>query len=395
MKKRHLIPPTIFSIVFIALLTDYLYFRASPWSPINLISKIVSILGLIFSPVVNPALYAWVVTISVPAAIFVVAVTMLFIANTHAKSAMREATPDPKHPELMISITTPRKYIAEPVQGTLANRREVVRSAFPQLGLQAKLILSFGAIGVVFGVLAWMIAQTFISQFVENAMKSRAELMTLNLSEIASRSLADGEAKAVSEQIAIRASNDIVAYIYVEDSRGQIVICEPKDLPLYLKRNFPISAELALGGIQREYRGFGIYELVRRLTTDNGGFVHLALWRNQMALESRPAAVRVAAALVFAVLLIVSIFALILSYLIRPFLELVRRAERISAGDLTLPLGIKTADDVGEIARSLERIRASLRAASRRLDQPILTEDFSSTTATSVSMFGRRDYGSR
>jgi methyl-accepting chemotaxis protein len=89
-----------------------------------------------------------------------------------------------------------------------------------------------------------------------------------------------------------------------------------------------------------------------------------------MALESRPAAVRVAAALVFAVLLIVSIFALTLSYLIRPFLELVRQAERISAGDLTLPLGIKTADDVGEIARSLERIRTSLRAASRRLDQP-------------------------
>jgi len=52
----------------------------------------------------------------------------------------------------------------------------------------------------------------------------------------------------------------------------------------------------------------------------------------------------------------------------RPFLELVEQADRISKGEFMVPLELKRTDEIGEIARSLERMRSSLHAAVTRLE---------------------------
>ena len=77
----------------------------------------------------------------------------------------------------------------------------------------------------------------------------------------------------------------------------------------------------------------------------------------------------IAASAIFLVIGISCVFAFLATRLFRPFLELVDQAERISKGDFDVPLGLKREDEVGEIARSLERMRSSLHAVVRRLEQ--------------------------
>jgi methyl-accepting chemotaxis protein len=53
--------------------------------------------------------------------------------------------------------------------------------------------------------------------------------------------------------------------------------------------------------------------------------------------------------------------------LVRPILEMTRAADRMSTGDLEHPIPASRHDELGVLARSLERLRISMRAAMARL----------------------------
>jgi len=140
-------------------------------------------------------------------------------------------------------------------------------------------------------------------------------------------------------------------------------------LPIYLSRDFPRSAELALDGTDAQYRGFAVYEIAQRVGSGKAGFVHLGLWRDAIDAESRRAVAPIAATIIILLVGVVSAFVYIAHCLNRPFIELVDHAQRISKGEFAVPLELKRADEIGEIARSLERMRSSLHAVVSRLKQ--------------------------
>jgi nitrogen fixation/metabolism regulation signal transduction histidine kinase len=54
----------------------------------------------------------------------------------------------------------------------------------------------------------------------------------------------------------------------------------------------------------------------------------------------------------------------------RPIVRLVRTARRVSEGELDVPsLGVEDTDEFGELSRSFERMRSSVKAALTRLDE--------------------------
>ena len=69
-------------------------------------------------------------------------------------------------------------------------------------------------------------------------------------------------------------------------------------------------------------------------------------------------------------------FIVLLQDLHRPLLELVEQSTRISKGDFSATLATKRDDELGELARSLERMRSSLRAVLARIG----TEPTATTT---------------
>ena len=366
MKKRRLIGPIIFSLVLCGLIADQLYFKDSPWSVASRLGKIVSAFGMILGTVFNPALYGWVGDFSVPVALFGSAFVLLVLAIARAKNAMKRATPDPAD--------------AAPFQGQKASAGTPpptpLRLALPEpratrnFGFVGKLAFCFGVIGISFGAAACIIVHGYLARVFEREVKSRANVLALGINDMAARDLAAENLQNLGEQIAqYTSTNKMIAYIYVEDANGQIVAHEPKDLPIYLSRDFPRSAELALNGTDGQYRGFAVYEIAKRNGQGNRGFVHLGLWRDAIDAESRGAVAPIAAAIIVLLIGAVCAFVFIAQSLSRPLIDLVDHAQRISKGEFAVPLELKRPDEIGEIARSLERMRSSLRAVVTRLEQ--------------------------
>jgi HAMP domain-containing protein len=366
MKKRRLIGPILFSLVLCGLIADQLYFKDSPWSVARQLGKIASVLAAIFATAFNPELYGWVSDFSVPMAVLGSAFVLLVLAIARAKNAMKRATPDPADAaplhEQKVSTDTPPPIPLRSVPPA--------PSATRKIGLVGKLTFCFGVIGISFGAAACVIVHGYLSRVFEREVKSRADVMALGIHDITAGHLGAENLQDLGEQITRYAStNKMIAYIYVEDANGQIIAHDPKDLPIYLSRDFPRSAERALNGTDGQYRGFAVYEIAKRNGQGNGGFVHLGLWREAIDAESRRAVAPIAAAIIVLLIGAVCAFVFVAQSLSRPFVDLVDHAQRISKGEFAVPLELKRADEIGEIARSLERMRSSLRAVVTRLEK--------------------------
>jgi HAMP domain-containing protein len=62
---------------------------------------------------------------------------------------------------------------------------------------------------------------------------------------------------------------------------------------------------------------------------------------------------------------------IIANWIVRPIIGLTEVADKVTKGDLEMSIGnsVVSRDEIGELARSLERMRSSLRAAMLRLNR--------------------------
>jgi HAMP domain-containing protein len=368
--KRRLIGPTIISLVMCGLLLDHSFFNKSPWSIVNVLSKMLSIFGAIVSPF-NPAQYAWLDAVAIPIMIAVLAVLLLVLIIARAKSAMSKVTPNA---DISLAWPVPRA----PTLPTLPDAQVRSPSAVPSkpwaCGLMTKLTLSFASVGVLFSLSACIIVYSYLFGAFEKETKRRAEVMAIHISEIARRQLASGGLQELRALVDKYGSTQAVAYVYVEDEEGKIVAHAPLDLPRHLNRDFPKSAQRALGGVDIQYRGSGVYEIARRITGGKQtGFVHFGIWHAAITEETRLAMASIAGSIFAIIFGALGIFVRFTRRVNQPFLELVEHAERISKGDFAVSLRLKRSDEIGEIARSLERMRSSMRAVAARLTPDQLT----------------------
>jgi HAMP domain-containing protein len=97
------------------------------------------------------------------------------------------------------------------------------------------------------------------------------------------------------------------------------------------------------------------------------GTAHLGIWNDLVQEEIRKAILPVIV-LISCLLALSLILSLIISrQIVRPILRLKDLADNMSRGDLDTAVGPQSRDEIGELALSLERMRASLKAAMIRL----------------------------
>ena len=369
--KRRLIGPTIITLILTGLLVDRLFFNQSPWSVVNALAKFVSIMGAIFKPLLVPKNLAWLDVFLVPGSMVALAIILLWISIVRAKRAMSLATPnaDASVPLAEQAQFSDLRKTVESLTGT-----EPERKHFRPFPLILKLTFGFGAITIVFAIAACVIVLNKLSPAYERELLRRAQLTTMSLTDLVTRRLATKSANDIANDVEKYAEFRTIAYVYVEDSKGVIIAHAPKDLPRQLKRDFPQSAYRAVNGVNVQYQGQEVYEVADRIGTGNDGFVHLAIWRDKGGVEARIAVVPIALSILSLLVVITGAFVIIVRRLNRPFLDLVERADRISRGDFSVAMSLKPTDEIGDIARSIERMRASLHAVLRRLEQAESTE---------------------
>jgi HAMP domain-containing protein len=371
MVTRRLIGPTILIAVMCGLWADYLLFYQSPWSVTRILGKILAIFSGIFTPFFDPKLYSWADEFLVPGVIISGIIVLLYVVVARAKAAMRNATPEPYESVVLPSVKPKTAPLSETHSGADTAIPELA-PRLTKLGLVGRLAISFGALSLLFAGAVSVIVYTRMEAALAKEIKQQADVIALTLGEIARRKIS---APALNEAIDELASDRTVAYVYIEDPSGQIVAHRPRELLIYLRRDFPRSAERALKGVELDYRGLPVYEIAVRVGDAKGGYAHLAIWRDQIQEETR----RVVAPIAGSILLLLSgataLFAWVVGIFNRPFVQLVEVASRISKGELDLEIGAARANEVGDLARSFDRMRSQLGALLSRLEELSSTEE--------------------
>jgi HAMP domain-containing protein len=160
---------------------------------------------------------------------------------------------------------------------------------------------------------------------------------------------------------------DGVAYAYIQDSRGEIIASSLQPFPPELK-----DANLerrVMGSRTTSVRGRSVYDTRVPLLEGQLGTVHVGLWADTVKSQVRGTLLTIVGLIALCLAAGIGLSILLASKAIRPILDLKASADEISRGQLDTPVAIQSDDEVGELARSLERMRASLRAAMVRLNR--------------------------
>ena len=243
-------------------------------------------------------------------------------------------------------------------------------SAVPRrLGLKRKII--GGLLGgiILFGVLALVAVNYQMSRVFRSDLERRALDIATNLADGAATHLSRGDIPDLYALVTRYSFLPGVAYTLIRDQKGTVIAHSAGTPPAVLSEtSAPDARELP------QQRGFAlqgspVYETTAAILEGRLGNVSVAVWEDGLKPWVRQAVLPLVGLLVGALVagLVLAIF--LTRGIARRALRLKEIADRVSMGDLETPVGIESNDAIGDLANSLERMRASLKAAMARLSR--------------------------
>ena len=273
-------------------------------------------------------------------------------------------------PATPVGVVTEQSRSVAPRSDGVQRSTRWLRLAPYGLGLTGKMIFTFTAIIAAFGSLMLALVYFTLASSLTKQSIQRARLIALNVSDSIPAHLFKKNAARLDEFLRKHASRPGMAYVVVEDRKGEVVSHSFAVLPPQMQNI--VASDHPQNAGQRLFRlGDGmVHEVSVPVLEGQTGAVRVGLWKNQIDDE-------ISKALIPIVKLVVLVFcggilmAIFLTWRItRPIVRLVRTARRVSEGELDVPsLGVEDTDEFGELSRSFERMRSSVKAALTRLDE--------------------------
>jgi HAMP domain-containing protein len=236
-------------------------------------------------------------------------------------------------------------------------------------GLKWKLTATFSALILLLGLLVIGIVYYFASSAMQKQIDLRSTAIATNLSDAAAGHVSRRNTLELDALISKYGRLDGVAYAYIQDPKGELLATSLQPFPSELKA--PASIEKQRGSSSRitQVRGKPVYETQVVILDGQMGTVHIGLWADTVQRDVRATVLPIVGLIAICLLIGIVVSVVLAGKTIRPILELKSIADDISRGHLDIPVSIQSNDEVGELARSLERMRASLKAAMRRLNK--------------------------
>jgi HAMP domain-containing protein len=119
-------------------------------------------------------------------------------------------------------------------------------------------------------------------------------------------------------------------------------------------------------------RGNAVYETAVPVLEGQMGRVRVGFWEDAMEREVRAALLPIIGIIAVVPLLGALLSFLLAHWIVRPIVGLREIADKVTMGDLETAVSgkcVRARDEIGDLARSLERMRSSLRAAMLRLSR--------------------------
>ncbi len=238
-----------------------------------------------------------------------------------------------------------------------------------RMGLKWQIMGGVTCAMVVFGLLVIGIVQYRMTSLVRKQLDQRALDLAVNLGDSAAGRVLKGEVLELYALIAKYSLSPGVAYTIVRDGQGAVVANSlgTPTLPPELKD----SSRPTAGPERREvvFRGRTVYETSVPMLQGRVGSATVGFWGDSLAQEVRGAVLPVVGLIVLALAASLIASLIVAKGITARMLRLKEVADKVSRGDLETPVGIDSNDEIGDLAHSVERMRASLRAAMARLSR--------------------------
>jgi HAMP domain-containing protein len=194
--------------------------------------------------------------------------------------------------------------------------------------------------------------------------------VTINLSDAAAGQIVGNNLLALSSLATKYTLLPGVAYAFIENANGEVIAHTLGSFPEELRQEVSPSARRQTSHRALSFSGRPVYETRVPVLDGRVGTVRVAFWQDSMEQQIRrallPLIVMIAAVPVFGALLSF----LLACWIVRPIAGLLDVADKVTMGDLETSVSgkcVESRDEIGELARCLERMRSSLKAAMLRL----------------------------
>ncbi len=233
-------------------------------------------------------------------------------------------------------------------------------------GLKWKISTAFSGLILALAVFVIGIVYYFTGSALQKQVDLRAAAIATNLSDASAGYVSRHSNLELDALIAKYGRLDGVAYAYINDPKGEILASSLQPFPAELKdsNNLRSSASRTT-----TIRGRSVYETQSPLLDGQLGMAHVGLWADTVQQDVRSTVLPIVGLVALCLVVGIGISFVLAGNAIRPILELKSIADDISRGQLDRSVSIQSNDEVGELARSLERMRASLKAAMSRLNR--------------------------
>jgi HAMP domain-containing protein len=230
--------------------------------------------------------------------------------------------------------------------------------------------------GMILILAVVLIAATYhlTDKILRDQLDKRALAIATNLSDAAAGHIVGRNLLALHTLARKYTLLDGVAYAFITDDKGEIVAHTFGALPAEIRQGPSSAEERQVRRRELSVEGKTVYETRVPILEGQAGGVHVGFWSDAAQIEIRSALLPIIA--VIAVVLVVgALFSFLMAHwIVRPIVGLTMVADKVTKGDLETSVSgefIESRDEIGDLARSLERMRSSLRAAMLRLNREV------------------------
>lgn len=237
-----------------------------------------------------------------------------------------------------------------------------------RFGLPWKIVKTFVGTTLFIGLLLIGSVYYVMVDAVQRQVNQRALAIARNLSDTAVTYVLAKNSRTLHEVLAKYARLPEVAYAFVENPKGKVLGNS--------SGNFSNELASLLGGpdLRNDRRtpttlaGEKLYDTRVPLLNGEIGAVHVGVWQSAVDKEVNQALWPITGLLLIILVVAVMLAIWMASRISKPILTLAQSTDQISRGELDLPVGVESNDELGDLGRSVERLRSSLKAAMVRLD---------------------------
>jgi HAMP domain-containing protein len=232
----------------------------------------------------------------------------------------------------------------------------------------------FAGVTLILGAFLMLTVYQLTQRALRDRLDQRALLVTNTLSDAAAGYIAGGNLLALHALARKYTLLDGVAFAFIENSKGEVVV---HTLGSWTPE---LQPGLSQGGYRRIYRreltlaGRPVYATGVPILEGQLGTAHVGFWADELEKEIQRALLPLVRIMVIVPLIGALVSFLLAHWIVRPIIGLTEIADKVTMGDLETSVSgkcVRSRDEIGDLARSLERMRSSLKAAMLRLGREI------------------------